>query len=91
MITYEKEIEPYAVARDTSIRNSLTGVKSKSDSKNDVKISSFCSHTLYEADHLLAVNKGVAPTTYQGFCKLFLSMGKPRLPIAAITAEQVRI
>jgi cryptochrome len=81
LLTFEKDTEPYAVLRDTSITKSLA---------KGVKVSSICSHTLYETEHYLATNGGKIPTTYVAFCKLFLSMSSMRQPIETITSTQVR-
>jgi cryptochrome len=81
LLTFEKDTEPYAILRDNKITASLSG--------NGVKVSSFCSHTLFESEHYVAASQGKVPTTYGAFCKLFLSMGKLRQPIATITSSQV--
>ena len=83
LLTFEKDTEPYAILRDSKITASLSG--------NGVKVSSFCSHTLYESEHYIAASHGKAPTSYVAFCKLFLSMGKMRQPIGTITSSQVII
>jgi cryptochrome len=80
LLTFEKDTEPYAVLRDTSMMKSLA---------KGVKVSSVCSHTLYETEHYLATNGGKIPTTYVAFCKLFLSMSSMRQPIETITSMQV--
>ena len=82
LLTFEKDTEPYAVLRDTSITKALA---------KGVKVSSVCSHTLYETEHYLATNGGKIPTTYVAFCKLFLSMSSMRQPIETITSIQVTI
>lgn len=80
LLTYEKDTEPYAVQRDSRISASLP---------SGVKVSTFCSHTLFETEHYLAINGGKIPTTYTAFCKLFLSMGSVRQPLTSITSAQV--
>ena len=81
LLTFEKDTEPYAILRDSKITASLSG--------NGVKVSSFCSHTLYESEHYVAASHGKVPTTYVAFCKLFLSMSKMRQPIGTITSSLV--
>lgn len=81
LLTFEKDTEPYAILRDQTITKGLT--------KSGVTVSSFCSHTLFESEHYIAASKGKMPTTYVAFCKLFLSMGAARQPIATITRDQV--
>jgi cryptochrome len=81
LLTYEKDSAPSAVERDSKISKDLIG--------KGFEVYSFCSHTLFDADHYLGVSKGKPPGTYLSFCKLFESLGKPREPLAAITASQM--
>lgn len=81
LLTYEMDTEPYAVSRDSKISSELTS--------KGIKVSPFCSHTLFDTEHYIAASKGKLPTTYIAFCKLFSSMGDVRKPIKAITGDQV--
>ena len=81
LLTFEMDTEPYAVSRDSKISSSLT--------QKGIKVSPFCSHTLFDTEHYIAASKGKLPTTYIAFCKLFSSMGDVRKPIKAITGDQV--
>ena len=83
LLTYEMDTEPYAVLRDSKISTALT--------TKGIKVSTFCSHTLFESEHYIATSKGKLPTTYVAFCKLFSSMGDTRKPIKAITGDQVHL
>ena len=82
LVTFEKDTEPYAVRRDQTISKALVS--------SGVKVSSSCSHTLFESEHYIGASRGNLPTTYVAFCKLFLSMGNVRPPIGTITADQVK-
>ena len=81
LLTFEKDTEPYAIKRDDTISKALKS--------SGVKVSSSCSHTLFESEHYIGASRGSLPTTYQAFCKIFLSMGEVRQPIGTITADQV--
>jgi cryptochrome len=81
LVTYEKDTEPYAIQRDLKISNDLKS--------NGVIVTSFCSHTLFDPEHYVGRSKGKLPLSYQGFCKLFSSLGVPREPVEAITSKQM--
>jgi len=80
-MTFERDTEPYARARDASIQELAKGA--------GVEVLSFCSHTLWDPD---AFNSGGAssssssslpPLTYQAFLKqAHTKLGAPALPLA---------
>ena len=62
LLTFEKDTEPYARKRDSNII-------SMAESKN-VIVKSFTSHTIFDPEHLLYLNKDQVPGTYKSFCSL---------------------
>lgn len=68
LITFESDTEPYAKYRDECVFNLFRH-------SNEVKISTFCSHTLNHPDLYLSKCKGNKPSTYQSFHKIFESIG----------------
>eukprot|EP00943_MAST-04B_sp_MAST-4B-sp1_P009965 g9965.t1 len=62
LLTFEKDTEPYARKRDSSIM-------SMAESKN-ITVKSFTSHTLFDPQHLLYLNQDKVPGTYKSFCSL---------------------
>ena len=49
--------------------------------QNDVEVSSFISHTLFNPADLIALNDGKVPLTYKEFCRLIPKIGKPKEPV----------
>ena len=85
LVTFEKDSEPYAVARDAAISNFCTG--------QGIKTATFCSHTLYEPSIYIDFNKGDVPKSYQSFNTIFAKLSSSssstsalRKPISAPTA-----
>ena len=66
LVTFEKDSEPYAVARDAAISNFCTG--------QGIKTATFCSHTLYEPSIYIDFNKGDVPKSYQSFNTIFAKL-----------------
>lgn len=78
LVTLESDkTGPYAKPRDALVFAGLSSL--------GVKVSQHSTHTLHEGDRYLAKAAGRAPKSYQSFCKLFDSLGKPRLPAPAPT------
>ncbi|KAH8419249.1 hypothetical protein KR222_000338 [Zaprionus bogoriensis] len=59
LLTYETDIEPYAVRRDTAVQQLAKA--------HGVKVDCHCSHTIYNPELIIARNMGKAPITYQKF------------------------
>lgn len=72
-LTWEQDIEPYAVDRDNKIE--------KIAKQLNVEVLTFCGHTLYELDAIVAKNKGDVPLTYQKLQGLVSKMGHPAKPV----------
>ena len=69
---------PYSKVRDSAVFAELK------KAVPGLKISQHATHTIFEADRYLAAAKGQGcPKSYQSFCKLFDSLGTPRLPVDA--------
>merc|ERR1711953_865932 len=73
-LTFELDTEPYSVERDKDIQALAK--------KMNVEIVSTMSHTLYNPQEIVKMNKGVTPMTYQKFCSVASSLGKPSKPVA---------
>ena len=73
-LTFEADTEPYALARDTRVREFC--------SSSGICVSSHSSHTLHDPFKYIASAKGKLPKSYQGFNTLFAQMGAPRRPEA---------
>lgn len=70
LITYEKDIEPYARIRDAKIDEIMA--------KLNIDVKSFCSHTIHDVEEYLNAANGCKPNSYGSFCKIFQKLGKPR-------------
>jgi len=75
-LTYEKDTEPYGVKRDTEIETLAE--------KFNIEVVTKTSHTLFEPQKVVRANKGVTPTTYQKFCSVATSLGKPEKPVPTL-------
>lgn len=62
MLTFEADIEPYAIRRDENIETLAN--------KNKVEIVQRISHTLYDVNNLVVKNGGQPPLTYQQFLSI---------------------
>ena len=70
LLTFESDTEPYAIKRDKAIVDQFSG--------SGGNVFTFSSHTLRDTDAYLSKCGGKVPGSYQGFCKLFQSLGKIR-------------
>jgi len=75
LVTWERDIEPYAKIRDGAVQGALE--------RAGVECVSSSGHTLYDVDEMLEACKGVPPTTYQSFFKIVDKMGTPAKPADA--------
>lgn len=84
LLTFEKDTEPYAQARDRQLAQLYHG--------SGVTVSTASTHTLYDLQRYVDACDGPAnvPLTYTAFCKLFSAFGKPRTPLPPPTAELLR-
>ena len=73
LLTYESDIEPYALERDAKVTAALE--------KINVTVQPFTSHTLFDPNEYHVASGGKLPNTYKGFLALVASMGKPRRPL----------
>ncbi|XP_055636597.1 cryptochrome-2 isoform X2 [Toxorhynchites rutilus septentrionalis] len=62
LLTYEYDIEPYAVKRDVAVQNLAE--------KHNVSVLAERSHTIYDPDVILKMNGGKPPLTYQKYNSL---------------------
>lgn len=74
LITFENDIEPYAVERDTIVM--------KLAHQHQVEIIQEFSHTIFSPELVLKKNAGNPPMTYQKFLSVASSMSAPS-PVAA--------
>lgn len=74
LLTFESDIEPYAIKRDDKIQ--------KFAKESGVKVITECSHTIYSPEQVLKKNLGKPPLTYQKFLGLAES-----LPTAALASD----
>ena len=83
LITFEKDSEPYAIARDQRISQIL-----RHSSINTLTCSS---HTIHDLQRYVDASNGPSncPLTYGAFCKLFSSFGKPRSAMQPPTEDQL--
>jgi cryptochrome len=75
LLTFENCIEPYAITRDAEI--------SKAANAAGVHVESFCSHTLFDPDHLYSIAGGKVGTSYDPFLKLCSRAGPVPQPLEA--------
>ena len=78
-LTYELDTEPYGVKRDSEI-NSIAEDKK-------VEVIAKMGHTLFDPHRVVKANKGQTPTTYQKFCSVAASLGKPPKPLDALSKD----
>ncbi|XP_034474723.1 cryptochrome-2 [Drosophila innubila] len=71
LLTYETDIEPYAVQRDTAVQ--------KLAAERGVKVDTHCSHTIYNPEVVIARNLGKAPITYQKFLGIVEKLKLPKV------------
>lgn len=71
LLTYETDIEPYAVQRDVAVQKLALEKK--------VKVDCHCSHTIYNPELIIARNMGKAPITYQKFLGIVEKMKLPKI------------
>lgn len=82
LLTFEEDIEPFALTRDKEVRELAK--------KINVKVETCCSHTIYNPELVIQKNLGKAPLTYQKFLsivekmKVAKSLAKP----AALVGEK---
>jgi len=75
MMTWEEDTEPYAVIRDKAVKEMAE--------RKGVTVETFCSHTLYRPEDIVAKNKGTAPLTLVKFQSVIAMMEKPSKPLDA--------
>jgi len=75
-LTFEKDTEPHGVKRDAEIETLAKGL--------NIEVVCKTSHTLFEPQQVVKANKGVTPTTYQKFCSIVSSLGKPEKPVETL-------
>ncbi|EDW64362.1 cryptochrome-2 [Drosophila virilis] len=71
LLTFESDIEPYALQRDTTVQ--------KIASEHGVKVDTHCSHTIYNPELVIAKNLGKAPVTYQKFLGIVDKLKLPKV------------
>ncbi|XP_062121116.1 cryptochrome-2 [Drosophila sulfurigaster albostrigata] len=71
LLTYESDIEPYAVQRDAAVQK-LAAV-------HQVHVDTHCSHTIYNPEVVMARNLGKAPKTYQKFLGIVEQLKLPKV------------
>lgn len=69
MLTFENDIEPYAVERDT--------VVTEMAAKNKVEVIQSYTHTIYNPELVMKKNAGQPPMTYQKFLSVASSLTAP--------------
>ena len=75
-LTFEKDTEPHSVKIDSEIETLAE--------KFNIEVVTKTSHTLFEPERIVSANKGVTPTTYQKFCSIATSLGKPEKPVETL-------
>lgn len=71
LLTYETDIEPYAVKRDVAVQNIAAA--------HGVTVDTHCSHTIYNPEVVIAKNLGRAPVTYQKFLSVVEKLKLPKV------------
>ncbi|KAH8263612.1 hypothetical protein KR044_011404 [Drosophila immigrans] len=71
LLTYESDIEPYAVKRDAAVQRLAAA--------DQVKVDTHCSHTIYNPELVMARNLGKAPITYQKFLGIVEQLKLPKV------------
>ena len=75
-LSFERDTEPYAKARDESVKNLAASL--------NVKVETFCSHTLFDPDKLLKLSPGQkAPLTMTSFLSVASKAGEVPKPLEA--------
>ncbi|XP_076036319.1 (6-4)-photolyase [Oratosquilla oratoria] len=82
-ITWEIDLEPYAVSRDLKIE--------KIAKENGVQVVHKVGHTLYNTEKIIKTNLGKVPLTYQSMQSLVAKMGHPAKPLDAPTSLKCRL
>ncbi|XP_017469330.1 PREDICTED: cryptochrome-1 [Rhagoletis zephyria] len=80
LLTYETDIEPYALNRDAEVQRLAK--------EAGVKVDACCSHTIYNPELVIQRNGGSAPLTYQKFLSVVEKL-KVALPVATPTRLSV--
>ncbi|XP_077418970.1 cryptochrome circadian regulator 5 [Vanacampus margaritifer] len=80
-LTYEFDTEPYSVSRDQKVAAIAK--------EHGVEVFYKVSHTLYDIDRIIEENNGKAPLTYKRMQALVKTLGPPKKPILAPTAEDM--
>lgn len=88
-LTFERDTEPYALARDSAVRALAEGV--------GVEVRSFCSHTLWDPDAFNNISSpssssssSLPPLTYQAFLKqVHAKLGAPSPPLATKVSDHL--
>lgn len=83
LITYEYDIEPYALERDKLINNLCIN-------KLNCKIYTSISHTLYDASKIKQLNSNKIPLTYQKFQTIIDKLGLPSKPCDVPDFNQIK-
>ncbi|XP_017954545.1 cryptochrome-2 [Drosophila navojoa] len=71
LLTFETDIEPYAVKRDKAVQDIAVA--------HGVKVDTHCSHTIYNPEIVIAKNLGKAPITYQKFLSVVETLKLPKV------------
>lgn len=79
LLTFESDIEPYSLARDSAVQ--------KLAKSEGVKVETHCSHTIYNPELVIARNLGKAPITYQKFLGI---VDKLKLPTVLDLPEKLK-
>jgi cryptochrome len=79
-LTFEKDTEPYALKRDSKIRNLCAGL--------GVTVDTVLGHTLYDCDVVLSKLGGKSPKSYRSFLGVAERLGAPPRPKAAPSSTE---
>ncbi|XP_015036266.2 cryptochrome-2 [Drosophila pseudoobscura] len=71
LLTFETDIEPYALQRDAAVQ--------KLAKAEGIKVDTHCSHTIYNPELVIAKNIGKAPITYQKFLSVVDQLKVPKV------------
>lgn len=71
LLTFESDIEPYAVERDERVLDLAM--------EANVRVIQKASHTLYNPERIIAGNLGKPPLTYQRFLTVLDNIGPPQI------------
>ncbi|XP_050409035.1 cryptochrome-1 isoform X2 [Patella vulgata] len=81
-LSFELDIEPYALKRDSEIEKLATNHK--------VKVIKHVSHTLYDTERIIEKNGGKAPLTLTRLQTILSQLGPPLKPLDAPTIAQFK-